>query len=112
MLDEQLPSECKKLLRAINTLNKRNIEYPTLIDLSTILHMSKSDIMMTAKYLSDNDYVHVDFGDGETIYLIELKFKGKHYVKTRGVENFRIWLPIVLSIVSLILSFIALLSTM
>lgn len=111
MLDEQLPSECKKLLKVIHQLNNNGIECPSLNDLQPFLRLNKSEIMMTAKYLSENNYVYVDFGDGETIYLIELKFKGKHYLKTRGVENLRFWIPIIISVLALIVSIIALLQT-
>lgn len=111
MLDEQLPSECKKLLKVIHQLNNNGIEYPSLNDLQPFLRLNKSEIMMTAKYLSENNYVYVDYGDGETIYLIELKFKGKHYLKMRGVENLRFWIPIIISVLALIVSIIALLQT-
>lgn len=112
MLDEQLPSECIKLLKAVRKVNDNGNPYPCLTELQPYLSMNKADIMLTAKYLSENNYVHVDYGKGDTIYLIELKFKGKHYLKTRGVENLRFWIPIVISVLALIVSIIALFQTM
>lgn len=108
MLDDQLPKNCKKLLKAINQLNKSGIEYPNMNDLKSILNETDNELMLIAKYLSENNYVYVDYGDGSTIYLIELKYRGKHYITTRGVENFRFWFPILISILSLILSIVAL----
>ena len=81
-----LTRNSKKLLDAIIKLNNQGIKYPSLKELKEILPLSEDEIMGIALYLYENGYVHADFGNGDTILLIESKFKGKYYKELIHIE--------------------------
>lgn len=100
-----LTRNCKKLLNTINKLHSLGIYYPNMSELKNAISFDEKEIMLTASYLKDNGYIHVDFGDGDTILLIESKFKGKNYKeliwKERKTFLFRsIIVPIAVSLAS------------
>jgi hypothetical protein len=103
-----LTKNSKKLLTVIDELHSKGIESPSMEDILPNTNMPENEIMLTSLYLHENGYVHVDFGDGSTIRLMELKFKGKNYKELIGIERksffFRsIIVPIIVSLVASVL---------
>ncbi|MGL6186099.1 MAG: hypothetical protein ACRC1T_12050 [Clostridium chrysemydis] len=100
-----LTRNSKKLLDAVNKLHNNGIQYPNMKDLQTVLTLPKDEIMSTALYLQQIGYIHVDFGKGDTILLIESKHKGNHYKELIHIERMNfikrsIIVPILVSLVA------------
>ncbi len=100
-----LTKKSKTLLNSLNKLHAKGIDYPNMALLEANTSLTGKEIMLISLYLSEEGYVHVDYGDGDTILLIESKFKGKNYKELIRKERLSFFyrsiiVPIIVSLVA------------